>query len=96
MAIIFVCYGYYTTILLANEGTLLVKDEIKVFKKYLYPSVSFCYKFKVPHRTTRKETSRKTPQEKRIWMLYYRHYVEKWRNSGTLLIKRFNIDTNNH
>ena len=96
MAIIFVCYGYYTTILLANEGTLLVKDEIKVFKKYLYPSVSFCYKFKVPHRTTREETSRKAPQEKRIWMLYYRHYVEKWRNSGTLLIKGFNIETYNH
>ena len=92
IAVVFVCYGYYTTILLANEKTLLVKDEIKVFKTYLYPSVSFCYKFKVPHRATKYANN----QEKRIWMLYYRHYVEKWRNSGTLFIKRFNIDTNNH
>ena len=81
IAVAFVCYGYYTTILLANEGTLLVKDEVKVFKKYLYPSISFCYKFKVPHRPITSQPN----QEKRIWLLYYRHYVQKWRNSGIYL-----------
>ena len=77
-AVVFVCYGYYTTILLANEGTLLVKDEVKVLKKLLYPSVSFCYKFKGSYHNRSSDPT----QAKKIWMLYYRHYVEKWRNSG--------------
>lgn len=84
-AIVFVCYGYYTTILLANEKTLLVKDEVKVYKKFLYPSVSFCYKFKVPVRDKHSDTN----QEKNVWMLYYRHHVERWKNSGKDSKKHF-------
>ena len=46
IAIYYVCYGYYTTILMAKEANLMVKDEVSVLKKYRYPSLTFCYLYK--------------------------------------------------
>ena len=78
-AMCFVGYGYYTTILLAKEGTLLVKDEVKVLPKYRYPSVTFCYVFKGHISNT--YPNRKG--DKHVWSLYYHHNLEKWKRSGT-------------
>ena len=79
-AIYFVCYGCYTTLLLVTEGNLIVKDEVKVLQKHKYPSVTFCYVFK--------EVKCKTCQNhrgvKHVWNMYYRHYIEKWKQSGML------------
>ena len=46
IAIYYVCYGYYTTILMAKEANLMVKDEVSVLEKYRYPSLTFCYLYK--------------------------------------------------
>ena len=77
-AICFVCYGYYTTILLAKEGTLLVKDEVKILPKYRYPSVTFCYVFKDQICNTCPNPK----GEKHVWFLYYQSNMEKWKHSG--------------
>ena len=52
VAIYYVCYGYYTTILMAKEANLMVKDEVSVLKKYRYPSLTFCYLYKHGVRQT--------------------------------------------
>ena len=77
-AMCFVGYGYYTTILLAKEGTLLVKDEVKVMQKYRYPSVTFCYVFngQMCNNCTNKKGT------KHVWYLYYLHNMAKWKRSG--------------
>ena len=46
VATYYVCYGYYTTILMAREANLMVKEEVTVLKKYRYPSLTFCYIYK--------------------------------------------------
>ena len=52
IAIYYVCYGYYTTILMAKEANLMVKDEVSVLEKYRYPSLTFCYLYKHGHGST--------------------------------------------
>ena len=44
--IMVVCYGFYNTMSKAKEGNILMSDQVHVLTKYIYPSVTFCYKFK--------------------------------------------------
>ena len=81
VALYYVSYGYYTTILLANEGNLKVKDEVSVLQRYRYPSLTFCYVFKSGKTG---EADKSENGGKDVWMLYYRHLIEKWRKTGKL------------
>ena len=73
VAIYYLCYGYYTTILLAKKGYLNVKEEVTVLEKYRYPSLTFCYVFK---------NKGEHNSGKYVWTLYYRHLITKWKQSG--------------
>ena len=68
VAICFVCFGYYETMLIAKQGNRHVKEEVTVLSKYRYPSITFCYVFK--------------HGGKDVWSLYFRHFIEKWKQSG--------------
>ena len=46
LGILCVCYGFYITMSKVKDGHLLVNEKVLVLKKYTYPSVTFCYKFK--------------------------------------------------
>ena len=67
-AIYFVCFGYYETMLKAKEENRHVKEEVKVFSKHRYPSLTFCYVYK--------------DGGKYVWKLYLRHLIENWKHSG--------------
>ena len=72
-AICFVGFGYYTTILKAKAGYRNVEEEVNVLPKYRYPSLTFCYVFK---------DSGKHNSGKYVWTLFYRHLIQKWKQSG--------------
>ena len=68
-AISFVCYGYYTTLMMAKEGYRYVQDEVSVKHKHRYPSITFCYVF--------------NHNQKHVWTLYYLHLFEQWKRTDT-------------
>ena len=78
-AVFFVGYTYYTVILLAKTQNLNVKDEVSVQSKYLYPSITFCYVYKVKKCSFCNDVNN---GRKHIWWVYYLHYVEAWKKSG--------------
>ena len=81
-AICFLCFGYYTTILLGKEGHLNTKEEVKDLQKYRYPSITFCYVFKNSVKTTVQNSSTQHNSAKFVWNLYYHHLYQKWKQSG--------------
>ena len=78
-AVFFVGYTYYTVILLAKTQNLNVKDEVSIQSKYLYPSITFCYVYKVKKCNFCNDVNN---GRKHIWWVYYLHYVEAWKKSG--------------
>lgn len=74
-ALYFVCFGYYTTVMMAKEGYRNVQEEVKVFEKLRYPSITFCYVFKENQESMQTST-------KYVWALYYRHLIKTWKDSG--------------
>ena len=72
-AMYFLCFGYYTTIMMAKERYRNVKEEVEVLPKYRYPSLTFCYGFK---------DSGNHYSGKYVWKLYYRNLMKKWKQSG--------------
>ena len=74
-AIYFVCFGYYTTVMMAKEGYRNVQEEVNVFQKLRYPSITFCYVFKDSDEGMQTRT-------KYVWTLYYRYLVKTWKKSG--------------
>ena len=66
--IVYVIYGFIKTMQKFQEGNVNIKEEVISQKKYRYPSVTFCYKYK--HGT------------KDVLHNYYPDLYEKWKNSG--------------
>ena len=66
---IVVLYGFYGTMREVNQMKVLLQEEVEIKEKYLYPSITFCYKFK--HGG--KEALRN----------YHSFLFEKWKDQGT-------------
>ena len=66
--IVYVMYGFIKSMQKFQEGNVNIKEEVISQKKYRYPSVTFCYKYK--HGT------------KDVLHNYYPDLYEKWKNSG--------------
>ena len=66
---IVVLYGFYGTVREVNQMKVLLQEEVEIKEKYLYPSITFCYKFK--HGG--KEALRN----------YHSFLFEKWKDQGT-------------
>ena len=64
-----VLYGFYGTMREVNQMKVLLQEEVEIKEKYLYPSITFCYKYK--HGG--KEALRN----------YYPFLFEKWKDQGT-------------
>ena len=45
LGMIVVLYGFYGTMREVNEMRVLLQEEVEIKEKYLYPSITFCYKF---------------------------------------------------
>ena len=69
LGMIVVLYGFYGTMREVNEMRVLLQEEVEIKEKYLYPSITFCYKFK--HGG--KEALRN----------YHSFLFEKWKDQGT-------------
>ena len=69
-AIFFVCRAFYKTLLKAQDGNVLIKEEVRVFHRYKYPSITFCYKYK--------------HGGKEVLRNYYPRLYKKWKKSGTV------------
>ena len=66
---IVVLYGFYGTMREVNQMKVLLQEEVEIKEKYLYPSITFCYKIK--HGG--KEALRN----------YLSFLFEKWKDQGT-------------
>ena len=66
---IVVLYGFYGTMREVNQMKVLLQEEVEIKEKYLYPSITFCYKFK--HGG--KEALRN----------YHSFLFEKWKDQGS-------------
>ena len=66
---IVVLYGFYGTMREVNQMKVLLQEEVEIKEKYLYPSITFCYKYK--HGG--KEALRN----------YHSFLFEKWKDQGT-------------
>ena len=64
----FVFYGFYRTMVKVNQGNVLIREEVHAKQKHIYPSITFCYKFK--HGT------------KDVLRNYYPLLYKKWQKSG--------------
>ena len=89
-ALIFVGYTYYTTILLAKQQNLIIKEEVRAASKYLYPSITFCYVFKNDKKCSSCNDvkngtlylGKDEKNGKHVRWLYYLHYIRKWKETG--------------
>ena len=68
--VVYVLYGFAKTMQKFKAGNVLVKEEIFYPQKYVYPSITFCYKYK--HRG------------KNIINAYFQDLFEKLKQSGKL------------
>ena len=69
--IVYVMYGFIKSMQKFQEGNVNIKEEVISQKKFRYPSVTFCYKYK--HGT------------KDVLHNYYPDLYEKWRKSGNAI-----------
>ena len=46
IALSFFCRAFHQTMIKAKQGNILIKEEVRVFPRYTYPSITFCYKYK--------------------------------------------------
>ena len=68
--VVYVLYGFAKTMQKFKAGNVLVKEEVFYPQKYVYPSITFCYKYK--HRG------------KNIINAYFQDLFEKLKQSGKL------------
>ena len=69
-AAIFVCYGFYNTIVKIQQHSIGIKYGVQVVPKIKFPSVTFCHKYKHGGKNA---------------LLTYTHQLfEKWKKSGKI------------
>ena len=70
--IVYVMYGFIKSMQKFQDGNVNIKEEVISQKKYRYPSVTFCYKYK--HGA------------KDVLHNYYSGLYEEWRKSGKRIL----------
>ena len=63
-----VCVSYYKTLEKAYTRQILVKEQVNVMPKIMYPSLTFCYKYKYGN--------------KEVIQAYNSYFEEKWKTSS--------------